>query len=109
MRKYRQLTYEDRIYIEVWIWERRSLKFMAERLGVHPSTISREKRRGGTGELKIGYMGHLGEGYRRQTDKRRGRKPKLTGELMDGALSRSVVGSSEKVKKELATRQSIVF
>ena len=65
MRKYRQLTFEDRIYIEVWHWERKSLKFMAKHLGTHVSTICRERQRGGTGALKIGYMAYVGEGSRR--------------------------------------------
>lgn len=82
MRKYRQLTFEDRIYIEVWHWERRSLRFMAKRLGVHASTISRELRRGGTGTLKIGYMGHIAERHRRQTDTRRGRRSKMSGDIL---------------------------
>lgn len=83
MRRYRQLTFEDRIYIEVWHWERRSLGFMAKRLGVHASTISRELRRGGTGTLSIGYMGHVGERHRRRTDTHRGRKTKLSGDLLN--------------------------
>ena len=47
---------------------------MAKRLGVHASTICRELQRGDTGTLKIGYMGHVGEGYRRKSNKLRGRK-----------------------------------
>jgi transposase, IS30 family len=83
MRKYRQLTFEDRIYIEVWHWQRKSLRYMASRLGVHASTICRELKRGGTGVLKMGYMGHLGEGYRRKTNALRGRKKKLKGDLLE--------------------------
>ena len=83
MRTYRQLTFRDRIYIEAWHWERKSLKFIAQRLGVHPSTISRERDRGGSGTLKIGYMAHLGETARIKAVRRRGRKPKIIGELAE--------------------------
>lgn len=110
MKKYRQLTFEDRIYIEVWHWERKSLRFMAKRLGVHASTISRELRRGGTGELKIGYMGHLGEGHRRKTDKRRGRKSKLTGDLLKYVEERLLEGwSPEQIsgRLKLSGKESI--
>ncbi len=83
MRKYRQLTFRDRIYIEAWHWERKSLKFIAQRLGVHPSTISRERNRGGSGTLKIGYMAHLGETARIKSVRKRGRKPKIVGILAE--------------------------
>lgn len=81
MRSYRHLTFEDRIYIEVWQWEGKSLKYMASRLGVHPSTISRELRRGGTGTLQIGYRADLGEKHRLAKGAQKGRRPKLIGDL----------------------------
>ncbi|NJM09695.1 MAG: IS30 family transposase [Bdellovibrionaceae bacterium] len=102
MKKYRQLTFEDRIYIEVWRWESRSLSFMAKRLGVHASTICRELQRGGTGTLKIGYMGHLGESHRRKTDKLRGRKGKLVGALLEYVKRRLAEGwSPEQISGRL--------
>lgn len=61
MKKYRQLTFEDRIYIEVWYWEGKSLSFMADRLGVHRSTISRELKRGSKGWMQNGYLADYGE------------------------------------------------
>jgi len=30
MKKYRHLTFEDRIYIEVWRWEYKSVKYISE-------------------------------------------------------------------------------
>jgi IS30 family transposase len=84
MRKYRQLTFEDRIYIEVWHWERKSLRYMAERLDVHPSTISRELNRGNTSKVykfTWGYRADLGERRKRVMTSKRGRKPKIVGEL----------------------------
>lgn len=79
MKKYRQLTFEDRIYIEVWHWERKSLRYMASRLGVHASTISRELKRGKTGTLGIGYRADLGQQKQRFYGSKKGRKAKLVG------------------------------
>jgi len=83
MKKYRHLTLEDRIYIEVWRWERRSLKYIASRLGFHPSTISRELRRGSSSVYKLNYCyrADLGEGRRRLMATKKGRKPKIRGEF----------------------------
>jgi IS30 family transposase len=81
MRKYRQLTFEDRIYIEVWRWERKSLRYIAKCLGVNASTISRELKRGSTGWLDIGYRADLGEKKRRSESSKKGRKAKLVGDL----------------------------
>jgi len=81
MKKYRHLTFEDRVYIEVWRWESKSLSYMASRLGVHPSTISRELKRGRTGWLAIGYRADLGESRRRDLGTKKGRWPKIRGEL----------------------------
>lgn len=82
MKKYRHLTFEDRIYIEVWRWERKSLAYMASRLGVNRSTISRELRRGKTSNLyswSWGYRADFGEQRRRLWAVKRGRRPKLVG------------------------------
>ena len=64
-KKSRHLTFADRIYIEVWDWERKSLRYMEYRLGVHPSTVSRELRRDKTGWLAVGYRAACGEQRRR--------------------------------------------
>jgi transposase, IS30 family len=79
MKKYRHLTFEDRVYIEVWHWERKSLKFMAYRLGVSPSTISRELQRGKTGWLAIGYRADLGERRKIERGAKKGARPKIVG------------------------------
>jgi IS30 family transposase len=79
MKKYRHLTFEDRIYIEVWHYESRSLSYMASRLGVHPSTISRELKRGRTGWLSSGYRADLGEEHKRRKGMYKGRRSKLVG------------------------------
>ncbi len=84
MKKYRQLTFEDRIYIEVWQWERKSLRYMASRLGVHASTISRELRRGRTNKNYSwcwGYRADLGEQHRRLLAYKKGRHTKIVGGL----------------------------
>lgn len=81
MKRYRHLTFEDRIYIEVWQWERKSLSYIAGRLGVHPATISRELKRGSTGWLNIGYRADLAEKRRQQEGAKKGRRRKLVGEL----------------------------
>ena len=44
MTKNKHLTYEERVQIERLLCERTSLKQIAERLGKHPATISREVR-----------------------------------------------------------------
>lgn len=81
MKRYRHLTFEDRIYIEVWRWERKSLSFIAGCLGVHPSTISRELKRGSTGWLGSGYRADLGEKRRILEGAKKGRPRKLVGSL----------------------------
>lgn len=89
--KYRHLTFEDRIYIEVWQWERKSLSYIATRLGVHPSTISRELKRGATGTLGIGYRADLAEQKRRILGSKKGRKRKIvgaTGQLVSSLIRR---------------------
>ena len=83
MKKYRQLTVEDRIYIEVWHFENKSLRYMASRLGFHASTISREIRRGKLHSTASGYRADLGEKLRRETNAKRGRKHKITSELAE--------------------------
>lgn len=83
MSSYRHLTFEDRIYIEVWRWERKSLRYMASRLGVHPSTISRELKRGATGSLGMGYRADLAERRRRAEGAKKGRSLRLVGELKE--------------------------
>ena len=84
MRKYRHLTFEDRVYIEVWRWERKSLGYMANRLGVNRSTISRELRRGRTNReysWSWGYRADMGEQRRRLEGTKKGRKTKMEGEV----------------------------
>lgn len=85
MKKHRQLTFTDRIYIEVLHWERKSQAEIARRIGVHPSTISREMRRGDTGRpgttIHIGYRGDIGETRRKLWNVKRGRPAKLVGAL----------------------------
>jgi IS30 family transposase len=81
MKKYRHLSFEDRIYIEVWRWERKSLKYIASRLRKHPSTISRELKRGKTGWLAIGYKADLGEQRCKLLALKKGRRAKLIGDL----------------------------
>lgn len=81
MRRYRQLTFEDRIYIEVMHWERLSRGEIARRLSVHPTTISREMDRGSTGPVMIGYRADLAEKRRREGARRKGRRRKIRGDL----------------------------
>jgi IS30 family transposase len=83
MRKYQHLTFEDRIYIEVWQWERKSLSFIASRLGVHPATIARELARGNTAKTAYlkGYRADLGERWKRVEGRKKGRKRKIQGDL----------------------------
>lgn len=61
MKKYRQLTFEDRIYIEACRWQGVSFHKIAARLRVHASTVEREFRRGATGWLEMGYRADLGQ------------------------------------------------
>lgn len=84
MKNYRHLTFEDRIYIEVWNWERKSLGYIATRLGVHPSTISRERRRGNSSQAYSfgwGYRADLGQQHKRLCGKKKGPKSKIVGDL----------------------------
>ena len=102
MKKFRQLTFEDRIYIEVWYWERKSLSYMAKRLGVHASTISRELKRGARTPTALGYMGHESEGRRRKLMRRKGPKLKLRGELLKYVIKRLLQGwSPEQISGRL--------
>jgi transposase, IS30 family len=108
MKKYRHLTFEDRIYIEVWQWERKSLNYIARRLGVHPSTVSRELKRGATGWLQIGYRADLGERRKRIEGAKKGRRPKLVGrlgELVVALLRRD--WSPEQISGRLKLEQGI--
>jgi IS30 family transposase len=100
MRKYRHLTFEDRIYIEVWHYESRSLSYMASRLGVHPSTISRELKRGRTGWLSSGYRADLGEEHKRRKGMYKGRRSKLV-----GSMAREVM---ELIKQDWSPEQIAV-
>ena len=70
--RYRQLKYEDRIYIEVWQSQKINQSTIAKRLGVHRSTICRELRRG-RGNFNFKYYFHLGEKHRHDNSKKRGR------------------------------------
>jgi transposase, IS30 family len=79
--KYRQLTFEDRIYIEVLQSEKMKQRDIARLLNVHPSTVCRELTRGMGGLTKSSYRAHFGEGHRRRSNGNRGRKRKLTGDL----------------------------
>jgi transposase, IS30 family len=90
MKKYRQLTFSERIYIEVWHWERKSLSYMAERLGFNRSTISRELIRGATGELGMGYRADLAEKRCVIEGAKKGRKNKIVGTLEKLVLEKIV-------------------
>jgi IS30 family transposase len=84
MKKHRQLTYKDRLYIEILGNIAISGKQIAQVIGVHPSTISRELKRGRGyyfGQFIFGYKCNLAEGRRRHVIKNRGRKSKINGEL----------------------------
>jgi transposase, IS30 family len=78
---YRQLRFEDRIYIEVFQSEKVSQKSIAKRIGVHPSTICRELKRGATVFKKLSYRADLGEGHKRRVAQKKGRRRKLVGDL----------------------------
>ena len=111
MRKYRQLTVEDRIYIEVWHFEKKSLRYMASRLGFHPSTISRELDRGNGGRISIGYQADSAQKVRQEKCTRRGRKRKIVGKLAE--LIRKLIGEdfspeqiSRRILQELKIRIS---
>lgn len=81
---HRQLTFQDRIYLEVMKWERMSQGAIAKRLRVHVSTVRRELLRGNTSKFypfAWGYRADLAEAKTRKNLKRRGRKPKLVGAL----------------------------
>lgn len=85
MKKYRQLTFGDRVYIEVLNAERKSKQEIADRLGCDVTTVWREYRRGTTS--RSGYMldhcygATKGEKQRVAGARRRGRKPKIVGKL----------------------------
>ena len=81
MRKYRQLTFEDRIYMEVCIWQGMTQKRIAEKINCHPSTITREKVRLWAVDHIGRYRADSGQKRNRGELKKRGRKNKLTPEL----------------------------
>ena len=116
MKKYRHLTFEDRVYIEVWHWERKSLKFMAFRLGVAPSTISRELERGKTGWLAIGYRADLGERRKIERGTRKGARPKVVGkikeliiELIRRDWSPEQISGRLKLEKKLSISHETIY
>jgi transposase, IS30 family len=83
MRKYRQLGFEDRIYIEVWQSEKVNQATIAKRLGVHRSTICRELKRGKSDWGRRTYQAHLGESHMHRSSRMRGRPCKIVGELKE--------------------------
>lgn len=102
MRKYRQLTFRDRIYIELWKWESRSLKYMAECLGVSRSTISRELSRGMNHATHNGYRADLGERSRRLKSMKKGRKCLIVGTTADLVIEKLKEGwSPEQISGRL--------
>ncbi len=46
MKKYKQLNYEERVTIKIALWKKFSIRKIAKLLGISPSTISREIKRG---------------------------------------------------------------
>lgn len=55
MRKFRHLTYTDRLRIELYLREGKKTKEIARLLGVHVSTINRERKRGQYEHLNSDY------------------------------------------------------
>ena len=55
MRRYKHLTWADRLVIETMLRDGKGKKEIAERIGVHESTIYREKRRGQYEHLNSDY------------------------------------------------------
>jgi IS30 family transposase len=83
MKKYRQLTYEDRVYIDVLNFQRKSRREIADSLRVNRSTITREFQRGCSSKGGWGhcYRAELAEKAKRMAAARRGRPSKIHGEL----------------------------
>lgn len=81
MKKYRQLTFGDRVYIEVLNAESKSKQEIADRLGCDVTTVWREYRRGTTSQsgyfIDHCYASANGERRRREFSRRRGRKSKI--------------------------------
>ena len=46
MKKYKQLSYEERVTIKICLWKKMSINEIARNMGRSPSTISREIKRG---------------------------------------------------------------
>lgn len=96
-RSYEQLSLRERVRIELWRSEGRSLRFMARALGRSASTVSREVRRNSqrTRQWPGGYDGERADGLaqrRRRWDKRFKliRQPDLQALVRDGlAMGRS--------------------
>ena len=59
MKRFRHLTYTDRLRIELYLREGKKTKEIAELLGVHVSTINREKIRGKYEHLNYDYTTEL--------------------------------------------------
>lgn len=83
MKKYRQLTYGDRVYIDVLNFQRKSRKEIADSLGVNTSTIYREIKRGCSSAQgwRHCYRAELAEQAKRLGASKRGRRRKIEGEL----------------------------
>lgn len=95
--RYKQLSLRERVQIELWRGEGRSLRWMGRALGRSASTLSRELRRNSrrTRQWPGGYDGERANGLavrRRQWDKRfkLARQPDLRALVRDGlAMGRS--------------------
>jgi IS30 family transposase len=101
---HRQLTFLDRIYIEVLDFERERKKKIAKKLRVDVTTIRRELKRGNaskTGWFDC-YKADFAEKKARAGLKRRGRKRKIRGELEDYIKERLKDGwSPEQISGKL--------
>ena len=77
--KYKQLSVEEREEIQHGLWNKESIRSIADRLGRSPASISREVRRNQTPVLEH-YSPRVAEVRAREKRKSRGRSPRLKNE-----------------------------
>lgn len=76
MSNYTHLTIEERDTIQYMLWEKKSIRAIAKKLGRSPSSISRELKKNFPPKIKT-YRSHLAQSRAKENRSNRGRKDRL--------------------------------
>ena len=97
MKKYKQISYEERVTIKICLWKKMSIRSIAALLGRSPSSVSREIKRGIT--LNGTYFAESTERLVRQrklNDKRK-RKMNNLEIIIDNLVDKELLPKVEKI------------